>query len=216
MTREFDGISYGYCIRAYDILSIPGRLNQSQLSQAELQFPNFHDWKLTEIKDKMTYVQMSCLCENLYEISITGIIQEQGGLIRYPISYENGWEYYTIMAFDGSVSARILQTLSSIENDDIEVEILSNANVGLDGLFRSQMISGPELFEELTSRQLEILIKAIEMGYYEIPRTVRTKDLATQEGVQRYSIDKLIRTAENKIIKKLTPYLYFKQYLDGN
>jgi len=214
LTSQFDGISYGYCIRDYDVLSVPGKLTEKTLQLAKISFPNYDDWRVTNIQDTISYIQMSCLCESMYDISITDIIQRAGGLIKYPISYQNNWEIYSVMAFTEQVSANVMRNLNEIDDDSIEIDIISNIDLGIDGLFKSQMISGPELFASLTPRQLEILIEAIEMGYYEIPRNIRTKDIATRQGKRRYTIEKLLRNAENKIMKSLTPYLYFKQYLD--
>ncbi len=216
LTHHFDGIAYGYCIRSYDVLSIPGHLDNDLKKIAKESFPNFDTWKISEAQNKVSYIQMGCLCDSLYDISITGEIQRRGGLIRYPISYQDGWETYSITGFDAKVSADILAVLDEIrEKEGYEIEIISNRDVGLSGLFQSQLISGPELFSDLTPKQLDTLILAIDEGYYQMPRQVRTQDIAEQLGRQRYSVDKLIRAAENKIIKNLTPYLYFKQYLDS-
>lgn len=63
------------------------------------------------------------------------------------------------------------------------------------------------LFRELTERQRAALSSAILRGYYRIPRTVRTEELARSFGISRPAYEALLRKAENKLIAAVFPYL---------
>jgi predicted DNA binding protein len=63
------------------------------------------------------------------------------------------------------------------------------------------------LFRELTERQRTALVAAIGRGYYRIPRSVRTEELAESFGISRPAFEALLRKAENKLIAAVFPYL---------
>jgi len=62
----------------------------------------------------------------------------------------------------------------------------------------------------LTNRQADILMKAFEQGYYDIPRRVKTEELAEQFDITRYGLERALRTAENKLVNSVMPFLYSK------
>jgi len=60
----------------------------------------------------------------------------------------------------------------------------------------------------LTNRQTDILMKAFEQGYYDIPRRVKTEELAVQFDITRYGLERTLRTAEKKLVVSVMPFLY--------
>jgi predicted DNA binding protein len=58
--------------------------------------------------------------------------------------------------------------------------------------------------EKLTGRQERIVRKALEMGYFEYPRKIRQKELASACGVASSTLTELLRRAERNIIAALT------------
>jgi predicted DNA binding protein len=56
---------------------------------------------------------------------------------------------------------------------------------------------------QLTDRQREILRTALAAGYYDIPRRVTQRDLATALGLSRGTIGDHLRRAETKIIRSI-------------
>lgn len=56
---------------------------------------------------------------------------------------------------------------------------------------------------QLTNRQKEILQIALAAGYYDIPRRVTQRDLATELGLSRGTIGDHLRRAEAKIIRSI-------------
>ena len=65
----------------------------------------------------------------------------------------------------------------------------------------------------LTDRQTNILMTAFEQGYYDIPRRVKTEELAVQFHITRYGLERALRTAENKLVNSVMPFLYSKNML---
>ncbi len=63
-------------------------------------------------------------------------------------------------------------------------------------------LSGVKREEWLTSRQSEVLVKAISMGYFEFPRRVTLTQLSEQIGVKPSTLSQLLRAAEQKVMAK--------------
>lgn len=202
---------YGYCNSKFDILMIPSKLNGQKLEIAKEYYPNTQDWKITTIESNPTtisYISMNCLCDK----TINSQIQQQGGISIYPIRFSKGWSHYQIVCLDNSILSSVLQVLQTYPHTKINSirELESN------GIFPSQMISTTEFTSDLTQHQLSILIRAFEEGYYEIPRRIRTQDLAVEFKVSRYAVEKTLRKAENKLFTSLMPYLLLKKSLIEN
>ncbi|MHA2168785.1 MAG: helix-turn-helix domain-containing protein [Candidatus Kariarchaeaceae archaeon] len=200
---------FGYCSTEFDVLFIPGEVSDECLKIASEIFPYFEEWKITPVGNpvKATYLSMKCRCSNLYEDTITSQIQQKGGLPMYPIRYSGGWEYHKIICVDNAYVSGVLEVLQKYP----QMKILSIKKLGPAGIFHSQMISITEITNDLTEHQLLILIRAFEEGYYEIPRRIRTQDLASDMGVTRYAVEKSLRAAENKLITSFMPFLLFRK-----
>lgn len=63
------------------------------------------------------------------------------------------------------------------------------------------------LFRGLTPRQRQAIVAATLRGYYRIPRSITTAELARGFGVSRPAFQALLRKAENKLLAGLFPYL---------
>jgi predicted DNA binding protein len=56
--------------------------------------------------------------------------------------------------------------------------------------------------DRLTSRQTEILAKAISLGYFEFPRRFSLTDLSKQVGIKPSTLSQVLRAAEEKVMAK--------------
>jgi predicted DNA binding protein len=63
------------------------------------------------------------------------------------------------------------------------------------------------LFGDMTSKQMDALLKAHRYGYYTSPREVTTENIAKSLGVSRSTYEEHLRKAENRIVGNLIPYL---------
>ncbi|UCG01977.1 MAG: helix-turn-helix domain-containing protein [Candidatus Heimdallarchaeota archaeon] len=206
-SRSFlDKDLYGYCNSKFDILMIPSKLNGQNLEEAKEFYPSTQGWKITTIESNPTtisYISMKCLCDK----TINSQIQQQGGISIYPIRFSKGWSHYQIVCLDNSILSSVVRVLQTYP----ETKINSIKELESNGIFPSQMISITEFTSDLTEHQLLILIRAFEQGYYEIPRRIRTQDLAGEFKVSRYAVEKTLRKAENKLLTSLMPYLLLKK-----
>ncbi|MHA2501944.1 MAG: helix-turn-helix domain-containing protein [Candidatus Kariarchaeaceae archaeon] len=201
----FSSPVHSYCSREFDIVEIGAKVDESQREMLERLFPADTNWQIFET-GSTSYVMMNCKCEGLYEKSITTLVQQAGGIQEYPIRYHQGFEYHKVRCLNETALSQVIKEVEALPY----LEILGIEDIGEKGLYRSQMISAFELLDALTSTQLKVLRDAFERGYYNIPRGVRTEDLATEYQVSRYAVDKSLRKAENKIIQAIMPYLLLK------
>lgn len=59
------------------------------------------------------------------------------------------------------------------------------------------------VLDELTDRQEEVVRRAFEMGYYEVPRTVSTDDVADDLGIDPSTVTEHLQRAERNVFDRL-------------
>jgi predicted DNA binding protein len=198
-----------YCNIESDVVLIPGELTPERLIKAKEIFSDTSHWKITTFGHPitMTYINTQCHCSEMLGSTLNSLIQQNGGFPIYPIRYVDGWEYHKIMCLDKTDVKSVLALLQKYPS----MEILSISELGPEGILHAQMLSISEIASELTDHQLFILLLAFEKGYYEIPRTIRTQDLAETLNVSRPAIEKSLRKAENKIMASFMPFMLYKR-----
>ncbi len=147
------------------------------------------------------FVTQSCLCS--LEESIVERFEKQNCLYQSPTIYRQGWEHYTVVAFDGEDIRELLRDLRS----DREIELLSKTPIAETQVPHSMLAPVDQLFEGLTDRQLAALQLALERGYYEHPRRTSLRKLADQTAVARSTYQEHLRKAENKLLTSAGQFL---------
>ncbi|MFC5278096.1 helix-turn-helix domain-containing protein [Halorubrum rubrum] len=146
-------------------------------------------------------VTQSCLCS--LEQSIIDRFEKHNCLYQSPTIYRQGWEHYTVVAFDGEDIRELLGDLRS----DREIELLSKTSISEKQIPHSMLAPANQLFENVTDRQLAALQLALERGYYEQPRNTSLRDLADQTAVARSTYEEHLRKAENKLLTNAGQFL---------
>ncbi|MFC7021264.1 MULTISPECIES: helix-turn-helix domain-containing protein [Haloarcula] len=146
-------------------------------------------------------VTQSCLCS--LEDSIIERFEEFNALYQPPTIHRQGWEHYTVIAFDESDVRALLQDLE----DDRDIEVLSKTAITEQQIPHSMLAPVDQLFEDVTERQMAALRLALESGYYEQPRKTSLRDLADQTVVARSTYEEHLRKAENKLLTNAGQFL---------
>jgi len=146
-------------------------------------------------------VTKSCLCS--LEDSIIERFEEFNCLYQPPTIHRQGWEHYTVIAFDESDVRALLQDLE----DDRDIEVLSKTAITEQQIPHSMLAPVDQLFEDVTERQMAALRLALESGYYEQPRQTSLRDLADQTAVARSTYEEHLRKAENKLLTNAGQFL---------
>ena len=69
------------------------------------------------------------------------------------------------------------------------------------------VVSTNKLFGELTGKQRDALVAALDNGYYRVPKKVTTDEIAHQMGQPRTTYEEHLRKAESKVLRSVAPYL---------
>jgi len=108
-----------------------------------------------------------------------------GVLVNFPVSVRDGYAYWRLV----STRKRIDELLILFENKNINFELLRIGN------------SPYELDEDKSKLSLEeskVLDKAINLGFFEVPRSISLEELANKLGKSKSALSVMLR----KIIKK--------------
>ncbi|RKD88621.1 helix-turn-helix domain-containing protein [Halopiger aswanensis] len=146
-------------------------------------------------------VTQSCLCS--LEGSILERFEEHDCLYQPPTIHRQGWEHYTVIAFDESDVRDLFQDLEA----DRDIELLAKTAIAEQRIPHSMLAPVDQLFDDLTDRQLAALQLALENGYYEQPRQTSLRELASRTSVARSTYEEHLRKAENKLMANAGTYL---------
>ncbi|MEF8883464.1 MAG: helix-turn-helix domain-containing protein [Halapricum sp.] len=146
-------------------------------------------------------VTQSCLCS--LEDSIIERFEEYNCLYQPPTIHRQGWEHYSVIAFDEGDVRALLQDLEA----DRDIEVLSKTAITEQRVPHSMLAPVDQLFEDLTDRQMAALRLALERGYYEQPRKTSLRELAEDTAVARSTFEEHLRKAENKLLTNAGQFL---------
>ena len=199
---------YHYCSSMNDYIIIPEKLSDQKKLFAQQIFGRFDNLSIKEIgkPSEMTYISMDCPCSEGLSSNIAPKMRSLKAVPIYPIMYQNGFEYYKVYCKSEERAENFITKMEEI----VDIEILSKEDLGDDWIV-SQTAVMNQLIEELTPLQIDTLIQAFEGGYYNIPRNIKTEDIAIKNNKTRYAVDKTLRLAENKILNYIMPFIYLQQ-----
>ncbi|OLZ39714.1 XRE family transcriptional regulator [Natrinema saccharevitans] len=146
-------------------------------------------------------VTQACLCS--LEGSIIDRFEEYNCLYQPPTIHRQGWEHYSVIAFDEGDVRALIRDLES----DRDIDVLSKTAIEEQQIPHSMLAPVDQLFEDLTDRQLAALRLALESGYYEQPRKTSLRELAERTSVARSTYEEHLRKAENKLLTNAGEFL---------
>lgn len=146
-------------------------------------------------------VTKACLCS--VENSIVERFEEYNCLYQPPTVHRDGWEQYSLIAFDEDD----IRALHSDLEADREIDVVSKTGLEETELPHSLLTPIDQLFGELTDRQLVALQLALEAGYYEQPRACSISELAERTTVARATFEEHLRKAENKLLSNAGQFI---------
>jgi len=146
-------------------------------------------------------VTQSCLCS--LEDSIIERFEAHNCLYQPPTIHRQGWEHYSVIAFDESDIRELLHELEA----DRDIDVLSKTAITAQRIPHSMLAPVDQLFEDVTERQMAALRLALESGYYEQPRKTSLRELADQTAVARSTYEEHLRKAENKLLTNAGQFL---------
>jgi len=152
-------------------------------------------------KEGLHVVTKACLCS--VENTIVDRFESYNCLYQPPTVHREGWEEYSLIAFDEADIRALHDDLAA----DREIEIVSKTGLEESEIPHSMLTPIDRLFGELTDRQLAALQIALENGYYNQPRECSIADLAEQTTVARATYEEHLRKAENKLLNSAGQFI---------
>ena len=146
-------------------------------------------------------VMVRCRCTP--RNSTVRMTEQANCLWKPPVVYEEGRERLTVLAPEAASFRSLYRELGRVA----EVEILKKASVSPDVLRDAYTLSLSSLFQGITARQLHVLLRAIEHGYFAIPKRSSLEALARAEEVSESTLQEHLSKAESRLVEALAPYL---------
>jgi len=207
ISRKFPSLQmFGWCNREQEIYEV--------VVEKRDDYPAVLDeisklGEITEVssdRNKIYLVAKPCYCT--VENSIGKNIDEFSLLHVLPVVYEQGWEYYRIIAFKHEDVNGLLQRF---DDRGFVFEILRK--VPFNGFIASSLtLTADALFSDLTEKQMDALLIAYTNGYYQFPRRADVQAIAAKKRVPRTTFQEHLKKAENKIIGSLVPYVQLYRF----
>lgn len=141
--------------------------------------------------------------------SVSKVLEKNSCLDIPPIVYFGGWEERRVVGFRESDYKKLFQALGDLG----QVEILQKKILSDRSIRDSFVISLSSVFSELTEKQVDALLSALDNGYYQVPKRVTAEEIARKQNVPRTTYEEHVRKAESKILRAMAPYV--RMYAPG-
>ncbi|HKI76432.1 MAG TPA: helix-turn-helix domain-containing protein [Candidatus Bathyarchaeia archaeon] len=141
-----------------------------------------------------------CACDKLPPPTLP-TIEKRNCLNLQPMVYTDGWEWYHVVAF----SQRDIKSLFR-DLKHCKVEVTSRRSISEEFVHDNLLISTSSLLGDLTRKQTNALLIALDNGYYNLPRRATALEISKRLGIPRTSFVDHLRKAQNKVIQAVGPY----------
>ncbi|MBI4257486.1 MAG: helix-turn-helix domain-containing protein [Thaumarchaeota archaeon] len=135
--------------------------------------------------------------------SVNRVIDKCNCLEIPPTIYTDGWERYRVIAFRQRDLKDMFFSLTKFST----LEILSRRTITPHAGKDAFLAAKNSLLSELTKKQLQALLIALDSGYYNLPKKITTEQIARRLGVPRSTYEEHLRKAESKILRAATPFI---------
>ncbi len=144
---------------------------------------------------------ISCRC-NINNSAIR-IVESKNCMWKAPVSYYRGSETIVIYSPDEQHSLDVFNALSKTG----PTNIIEKKPMKMEGFVKGFNISLEDLFGDLTDRQVDAILRAINSGYFEIPRKVHLENLARSMNLSKSTFQEHISIGLQRIMEQIGPLL---------
>ncbi|HEV8359370.1 MAG TPA: methylated-DNA--[protein]-cysteine S-methyltransferase [Candidatus Thermoplasmatota archaeon] len=124
-------------------------------------------------------------------------VERAGALLLPPLRWQGGALELGLLAPDEACLARLRAACPGLE--------LLAKRAADEGALVPELLGARALLPDLTRRQAQALLKALDMGYYAAPRKVTTGEVASALGVARSTFEEHLKRAESQLIGAMAP-----------
>src|SRR5690349_14558017 len=187
-----------WCNWSRDVLEITHRdLRSGSVQQAIREMLKSIDSKVRRTSRAISNLQVvlqHCSCDKLPPPTLP-TIEKRNCLNLQPMVYSSGWEWYHVTAF----SDRDVKSLFRDLEKQCTVEVTSRIAIPEDSAHTNLLVSTRSLFGDMTRKQVDALLTALDHGYYNLPRSATAEEIAERLRIPRTSFTDHLRKAQNKV-----------------
>lgn len=158
--------------------------------------------KRSFVSGDLQLVLNTCRCNKIVP-NVSDVVESNAGLTIPPDICFGGWEEYKAIGFRDADYRRMFKELSALG----PVEILQKNVLPEKSMRDTLAITLSTVFSELTEKQIESLLLALDYGYYKIPKQITAEAIAEKTHLARTTYEEHLRKAESKILQAISPYV---------
>ena len=154
------------------------------------------------LEGNLQLIVRTCICRKISP-NVLGVVEKHSSLIVPPEVYYGGWEEYRVIGFRENDYKLMFEELNRLG----PVQIMRKTVIPDRSIRDFFVISVSSVFSELTDRQIDSLLAALEYGYYQIPKKVTAEEIAIKHKIPRTTFEEHLRKAESKTFLAMAPYI---------
>ena len=165
------------------------------------------------VSGDLQLVIKTCRCSKISP-NVSDVIEGNAGLSIPPDIYYKGWEEYKAIGFRDTDYKKMFKDLGALG----PIEIVEKKMLPERSMRDTFAITLSTVFSELTEKQIESLLMALDYGYYNIPKQITAEEIAGKNHFARTTYEEHLRKAESKILQAISPYVRmygFKRALEA-
>ena len=154
------------------------------------------------LEGNLQLIVKTCRCSKISP-NVSELIEKNSCIELHPQTYYGGWEEYRIIGFRENDYKRLFGDLSQLG----PLQIVRKKVVPEKSIRDTFAISVNSVFADLTGKQVNSLLAALEFGYYQVPKKTTAEEIANRHRVPRTTFEEHLRKAESKILRAMAPYI---------
>lgn len=207
ISRKFPSLKmFVWCNREHEVIEVI--VEEQEEYSAVIEQVSQLGGIIEEASDshRVHLITKPCCCT--VENSVSKNIDDFNLLHVSPVVYEQGWEYYRLIAFRHEDLKQLMQRF---EERGFSFDVVRKVPFN-DFIASSLTLSADALLSNLTEKQIDALLIAYNHGYYRLPRKAPVTVIAQKKRIPRTTFQEHLQKAESKLIASMIPYVQlFKQ-----
>ncbi|MBD3171802.1 hypothetical protein GF326_04965 [Candidatus Bathyarchaeota archaeon] len=205
LTEKYHDVELSFwCNKVHELVEIKCTSQESYIA-AQKTMSDVSKVLDKRLEGESRYILSKCFCTHKNSVEL--ILDDLDILPLYPMMNKQGWEYYRIIVFGPEDFKTMLERL---EAHGYHVEVLSKT--WFSGSLGKGLVSLDTLFNGITEKQAETLLRLYTDGYYESPRRKNLTEIAEEAGVPRSTLQDHLRRVEEHLVHNVIPFMrmYYK------
>jgi predicted DNA binding protein len=143
--------------------------------------------------------------------SVVTIASEEECMLIPPVNFSAGWETHRVICKEQDQLRNLMDRVGSRGS----AELISQRKRELVDLVRDVQVVPTHFIEDLTPRQVNVIVSSYEEGLYDIPARTKMEKVAKRTGLSRSTFGEHLQKGELQIMRNLYPLLKVRSARDA-